>query len=276
MEWIEADWPAPPWVRAVTTTRLGGISRGAFAGLNLGDHVGDDPASVAENRQRLSAGLRLPAEPQWLRQVHGCAVATAQHPGVAGEAVCVADASVARRPGQVCAVLTADCLPILLTDRSGTRIAAVHAGWRGLVNGVIEAAVACLAVPPAFLLAWMGPAIGPESFEVGAEVREQCLALDGLAASAFVPQGPGKWLADLPQLARHRLVRLGCTEVWGGGICTFQDPARFYSYRRDGITGRMASLIWIDPEIWGFRFPPSPVSTYHAAQIQARDEVHLG
>ena len=243
MEWLEADWSAPPWVRAISTTRRGGISLGPYAGLNLGDHVGDDATCVAANRERLRLGLGLPAAPHWLRQVHGCAVALAHEPA----ADCEADAMVARGPGQVCAVLTADCLPILLCDRAGTRVAAVHAGWRGLAAGVIEAALDRLGSPPESLLAWLGPAIGPGAFEVGTEVRECFLAGDGQAAAAFVPLGQGQWLADLPLLARHRLARLGVREVRGAGLCTFQDAGRFYSYRRDGATGRMASLIWIEP-----------------------------
>ena len=257
MEWLEADWPAPPWVRALSTTRLGGISKGPYASLNLGDHVGDDPRCVAENRERLRLGLGLPAAPNWLRQVHGCEVV------VDGDPLedCQADAMVTGRPGQVCAVLTADCLPILLADRAGTRVAAVHAGWRGLLAGVIEAALARLAVPPEALLAWLGPAIGPGAFEVGAELREGFLAKDWQAEAAFIPQGPNKWLADLPLLARQRLASHGCGGVWGGGYCTYQDAGRFYSYRRDGATGRMASLIWIEPLARGSRFPPPSIST---------------
>ncbi len=272
MDWIEADWSAPAWVRAISTTRCGGISTGPYSGLNLGDHVGDDPVCVAENRERLRLGLGLPAAPHWLRQVHGCAVVAADDP----LADCKADAMVTWRPGQVCAVLTADCLPILLSDRAGTRVAAVHAGWRGLLAGVIEAAVARLATPPESLLAWLGPAIGPGAFEVGAEVREGFVARDPQAEVAFSPHGQAKWLADLPLLARQMLARLGCTGVWGGSFCTFEDSRRFYSYRRDGVTRRMASLIWIEPEAWGSRFPPPSISTYHAGRIQACDEVNLG
>ena len=244
MEWLEADWPAPPWVRAISTTRRGGISLGPYAGLNLGDHVGDDVNCVAANREWLRLKLGLPNPPRWLRQVHGCAVAAAHEPAAA----CEADAMVAWGPGQVCAVLTADCLPILLCDRAGTRVAAVHAGWRGLAAGVIEAALARLGSPPESLLAWLGPAIGPGAFEVGTEVRECFLARDEQAVAAFTPLGYGQWLADLPLLARHRLARLGVRDVRGADLCTFQDARRFYSYRRDGVTGRMASLIWIEPQ----------------------------
>jgi YfiH family protein len=221
------------------------VSRGPYASLNLADHVGDDPGCVARNRALLSGRLGLPAQPRWLRQVHGCGVVAL---GTAG-ALPDADAAVTRRPGQVCAVLTADCLPLLLTDRAGTCVAAVHAGWRGLASGVIEAAVRALAVPPARLLCWLGPAIGPDRFEVGAEVRERFLAQGGArAGAAFRAAGGGKWLADLYLLAHQRLHALGLEGIFGGGFCTHRDADRFYSYRRDGVTGRMASLIWLDPE----------------------------
>lgn len=241
MNFILPAWPAPPQVRACTTTRSGGVSVGPYASLNLAAHVGDVPAAVTENRTRLHRALSLPAEPRWLNQVHGTAVAVAGE-GCGGEA----DASVATQPGAVCAVLTADCLPLLLCDRAGTVVAAVHAGWRGLLAGVIEATVARLERPASELLVWLGPAIGPAAFEVGAEVRAAFLATDGGAAEgAFRPSPAGRWLADLYALARLRLWRLGIGAVYGGDLCTFSDSARFYSYRRDGVTGRMASLIWL-------------------------------
>lgn len=244
MEWIEPDWPAPARVRAVCTTRGGGVSAGPFAGMNLADHVGDDPVAVQGNRALLRERLGLPAEPHWLSQVHGCAVARTE----ADPRGCAADATVAMRPGEVCAVLTADCLPILLCDCAGTRVAAVHAGWRGLADGIVEAAVARLATQPEEILCWLGPAIGKDAFEVGGEVRERFLALGGAAAeSVFRPSPNGRWLADLFSLAGQRLGALGVGRVWGGGLCTYSDATRFYSYRRDGVTGRMASLIWIDP-----------------------------
>lgn len=239
MDWIEADWPAPPQVRALTTTRIGGVSNGRWAGLNLAAHVDDDPAAVAANRRLLREALALPAEPRWLEQVHGtCAV------DAAGPA-CRADASFSDRPGVVCAVLTADCLPVLLCDRAGTRVAAAHAGWRGLVGGVLESTVAALGPDPARLLAWLGPAIGPAAFEVGEEVRAVFLAADPGAAPAFRPSSDGRWLADLYTLARRRLEAAGVGGVYGGTWCTYGDAARFYSYRRDGVTGRMGSLIWL-------------------------------
>lgn len=237
---ITPDWPAPPHVKAIQTTRLGGVSQGPYASLNLGDHVQDQPMHVAANRQRLSA--LLPAEPVWLQQVHGVRVIDA------AQAQCVetADASFATRKHIVCVVMTADCLPLLLCDRAGSVVAAVHAGWRGLCDGVIEATVAALSahVPVDQLLAWCGPAIGPQAFEVGAEVRAQMMARDAAAVEAFVPQGE-KWLANLYLLARQRLAKLGVTQVYGGDACTYQSPEQYFSYRRDGVTGRMASAIWL-------------------------------
>jgi len=236
------DWPAPPGVRAAVTTRHGGVSLTPYASFNLGTHVGDDPAAVAANRARLRALLDLPADPDWLCQVHGaCAVAL---PTAAGTC---ADAAYTQQPGVVCAVLTADCLPVLFCDRAGRRIAAAHAGWRGLVNGVLEATLTAAQLRPADTLAWLGPAIGPTAFEVGAEVRAAFLAQDPQAATAFVPQPnqPGHWLADLYTLARQRLANYGVSAVYGGGRCTYHEAALFYSYRRERDTGRMASLIWL-------------------------------
>ena len=236
------EWPAPAAVRACATTRAGGVSEGPYAALNLGAHVGDEPRHVAENRRRLRAALHLPDEPLWLRQVHGTAVVEA----VASRAGCEADASYTRQRGAVCAVLTADCLPLLLCDAQGTVVAAVHAGWRGLLAGVIENAVLAMQCPGARLMAWLGPAIGPESFEVGEEVRAAFVAQDAGAAAAFRPSPAGRWLADLYQLARRRLARVHVSAVYGGHWCTLRDATRFYSYRRDGVSGRMASLIWLD------------------------------
>ena len=240
-EFILPDWPAPATVRAAVTTRVGGSSAKPYDSFNLALHVGDNPQAVATNRAQLHAALKLPAEPLWLRQVHGVTVVDA----AAGKAETEADGSFATRPGVVCAVLTADCLPVLLCNRAGTKVAALHAGWRGLAEGVIEAGVAALAEPGNELLAWLGPAIGPEAFEVGAEVRAAFVALDSAATNAFRARPGGKYLADIYQLARQRLAALGVTAVYGGGLCTVGDDARFYSYRRDGVTGRMVSLIWI-------------------------------
>jgi len=241
-EFILPDWPAPPNVHACASTRVGGMSAAPFESFNLATHVGDDAKSVEVNRAKLRTVLRLPAEPLWLEQVHGCAVAEA---GSDPEG-CAADATVVRGPGAVAAVLTADCLPVLLCDRGGRVAAAAHAGWRGLVGGVIEAALARLGVPPAQVLAWLGPAIGPAAFEVGPEVREQFLQTTAGAEAAFRPSPAGRWLADLYTLARLRLTAQGVRSVSGGHWCTYHDAARFYSYRRDGVTGRMASLIWLE------------------------------
>ncbi len=238
--WIEPDWPAPPGVRALSTLRPGGFSRGAFAGFNLGDHVGDDPDAVAGNRALLRRAAGLPAEPCWLRQVHGSGVIAACE----GPAAAPADGSWTDRPGRVCVVLTADCLPVLLARRDGSAVAALHAGWRGLAAGVLEAGVAALG-GGADLVAWLGPAIGPDHFEVGPEVRAAFVAADAGAAAAFRPAArPGHHLADLYALARRRLARAGVASLHGGGWCTFADAGRFYSYRRDGTTGRMATLVW--------------------------------
>jgi YfiH family protein len=221
------------------TLRTGGASGGPYASLNLGDHVGDEPAAVAENRRRLREVLALPAEPLWLEQVHGTDVARC-----GGPARPLADAAVALEPGQVCAVMVADCLPVLLADRGGTCVAAAHAGWRGLAAGVLEATVAALPAEPSQIVAWLGPAVGPEAFEVGPEVRDAFLAADEAAGEAFRPGMGDRWLADVYRLARQRLARVGVTDLHGGGLCTVSDPARFFSYRRDGATGRMAALVW--------------------------------
>ncbi len=238
--WIVPDWPAPARVRARITTRAGGISTGPCASLNLAAHVGDDPAAVAENRRRLRANL--PAEPVWLNQVHGIRVVDAAS-AVAGVE---ADAAVAREKGVVCAVLTADCLPVLLCNDAGTVVGVAHAGWRGLSGGVVEATVRAMNEPPPRLLAWLGPAIGPQAFEVGAEVRAAFLAHSPDAAAAFAAKENGKWLADLYRLATLRLNALGVSRVYGGGRCTFLEADSFYSYRREKTTGRMASLIWLE------------------------------
>ena len=238
------DWPAPARVRAACTTRIGGVSQGPYASLNMGRSSGDVSEAVSENRRRVHQALSLPAEPCWIRQVHGARAV--QMPQAAPEPE--ADASFTIQPGVVCAVQAADCLPVLLCDQAGTVVAAAHAGWRGLAGGVLERTVAALPVPPGDLLAWLGPAIGPEAFEVGQEVREAFLAADAAAVQAFRPGAlAGKYYADLFALARMRLARAGVHRVCGGGVSTHADPARFYSYRRDGASGRMAALIWIEP-----------------------------
>ncbi len=240
--WIEPEWPAPPQVRALSTLRAGGASVGPYASLNLAAHVGDDPRAVAANRRLLAEAAGLPAEPLWLEQVHG--VEVVRHDG-ALRTPPRADAAFAVAPRRVCAVMTADCLPVVLTDRGGTRIAVAHAGWRGLLAGVLEATVAALGSPPGELLAWLGPAIGADAFEVGEEVRAAFEPRWPGAAGCFRPNARGRHLADLCALARLALARAGVGAVHGGGWCTCSESQRFYSYRRDGTTGRMATLAWI-------------------------------
>ncbi|HSW12410.1 MAG TPA: peptidoglycan editing factor PgeF [Solimonas sp.] len=237
---IRPDWPAPPRVRAAQTTRIGGFSQGVHAGFNLGTRCGDDPGAVAGNRRLLAETLQLPAEPGWLQQVHGAGVVRLPVSGLPE-----ADASIATGPGQVCVAQTADCLPVLFCDDQASVVAAAHAGWRGLAGGVLEATIAALPVPPARLLAWLGPAIGPSAFEVGPEVRQAFVDLDPGAVGCFQPAAPGKFLADLYALARRRLARAGVDRVYGGGLCTHGDAQRFYSFRRDARCGRMASLVWL-------------------------------
>jgi polyphenol oxidase len=240
LEFLYPEWAAPPGVRAAMTTRQGGVSREPYANFNLAQHVGDDPAAVAENRRRLRAALELPAEPAWLDQVHGARVAVL--PSAAEEP---ADGVVTLEHGAVCAVLVADCLPVFLASRAGDRVGIAHAGWRGLAAGVVEATIAALDCAPAELVAWLGPSIGPDAFEVGGEVRDAFLAGDPGAAAAFRAGRRDRWLADLTMLARRRLAAAGVVAVTGGDRCTHSDPARFYSYRRDGATGRMAALAWL-------------------------------
>ncbi|WP_312934884.1 peptidoglycan editing factor PgeF, partial [Stutzerimonas nitrititolerans] len=238
-DWLVPDWPAPARVRACVTTRSGGISQPPFDSFNLGDHVDDAPEAVAENRGRLRQILDV--QPGWMSQVHSVEVVQADPSRLQ-----VADANWSDKPGIACAVLTADCLPVLFCDRAGTRVAAAHAGWRGLAGGVLEATVEALGSPGDQLLAWLGPAIGPEAFEVGPEVREAFVSQQAAAAEAFRPShNAGRFMADLYRLARIRLAAIGLVEVHGGGFCTFNDP-RFYSYRRAARTGRFASLIWLD------------------------------
>lgn len=237
-DWIVPDWPAPANVKALITTRAGGVSREPYASLNLGRRTEDDPRAVAANRERLRACL--PQEPKWLRQVHGAEVAEADTLTGTPDA----DAAVAWRPHTVCAVLVADCIPVLLADRSGSVVAIAHAGWRGLARGVIANAIARMALRPGEVIAYLGPGIGPRAFEVGPDVRGAFLADDAQAEAAFTPHTPGKWLADLFLLARQALARAGVASVYGGTLCTHSDAQRFFSYRRDRDTGRMAALIW--------------------------------
>jgi YfiH family protein len=239
-EWIRPDWQAPAHVHAFSTTRSGGVSQGPWSSLNLGAACDDRPQHVIENRNRLRQFL--PSEPRWLNQVHGSlTIPYSAHGGLEPQA----DAIFSKRAGEVCAVLTADCLPVLLADRSGSCVAAAHAGWRGLAAGVLESTVAAMDVPASKLLAWLGPAIGASRYEVGEEVRQAFIQSDNAAASAFTRHG-GNWFTDLYALARQRLKNAGVIQVSGGGFCTFSEPDRFFSYRRDGQTGRMATLIWLE------------------------------
>jgi len=239
---IEPDWPAPGNVRALTTLRSGGYSTGPYASFNLAAHTTDDPDAVRRNRQLLREHFLLPDEPVWLQQVHGSRTICAD----TGAAGTEADGSWTRVPGTVCVVMTADCLPVLFCDRDGSRVAAAHAGWRGLHAGVISRAVGTLGTDPAALMVWLGPAIGPRAFEVGDEVRQAFVAKHGRNSRAFVQSRDRHWMCDLYQLARIELSMLGVNAVFGGKECTYSDQQRFYSYRRDGSTGRMASLIWME------------------------------
>ena len=239
-DWIAPEWPAPPGVKAFVTSRSGGVSTGPYASLNLGTRVGDDAHAVSENRARVRAFL--PADPRWLHQVHGTRVVQADR--VAQETS--ADAAFTRVCGVVCTVQVADCLPVLFCDREGTCVAAAHAGWRGLSAGVLEQTIAALGLPASRLIAWLGPAIGPRAFEVGADVLSAFAQSDPSHSAFAAAADPGKWLADLFALARERLASAGLSAISGGGLCSFSDPARFFSHRRDRITGRQAAFIWLE------------------------------
>jgi YfiH family protein len=239
---IEPDWPVPAGVRALSTVRTGGVSVGPYQGLNLGAHVGDAPEAVATNRELLARAAGLDSDPLWLDQVHSPRAVNAAD----WQAGVQADACVALSGGQVCAIMTADCLPVLFCDQNGQSVAAAHAGWRGLLSGVLESTLFMMNAPPSKILAWIGPGIGQQAFEVGGEVREAFVAQDAGAAVFFVPNPAGRWQADLPGLARHRLNGLGLERVFGGDLCTASDPQRFFSYRRDGQCGRMASMVWLE------------------------------
>lgn len=240
---IRPEWPAPAKVRALATTRCGGYSAGPRASFNLAMHVDDDPDAVRRNRALLRKAANLPAEPMWLQQVHGTTVWSGGHASIPP----TADASVAKASRDICVILTADCLPVLLCDEAGAVVAAAHAGWRGLVGGVLATTIGTMAVAPARLMAWLGPAIEADAFEVGSEVREQFVARNPANGQAFKANTRGRWQADLYELARIELHSLGVRNVFGGGFATFADRDRFYSYRREQQTGRMASLIWLEP-----------------------------
>jgi polyphenol oxidase len=240
---LEMNWQLPHGVFAACTTRQGGVSEAPWNSFNLATHVGDDFAHVAANRARLRALLDLGVEPTWLTQVHGVAVADLDS-AASSPMPATADAAVASRAGAVCVVMVADCLPVLFCSRDGKRIGAAHAGWRGLAAGVLERTVAAMGVPGNELMAWLGPAISQEHFEVGDEVRETFVKADRAANSRFRMNARGRWQADLVGLARLRLAALGVAGVSGGNWCTFSDRERFYSHRRDGKGGRLAALIW--------------------------------
>ena len=237
---IIPDWPAPAAVKSLQTTRQGGVSVAPYDSLNLGSHVGDNPLAVARNRMLLNT--LLPSEPVWLEQVHGIVVANADMASCRLQA----DACIARHRAAVCVVMTADCLPVLLCDEAGSVVGAVHAGWKGLAAGVIEATVQAMEVAPQGLMAWLGPAISQDNFEVGEEVRTAFVAAQPQAETAFISGQPGKWFADIHALARLRLNTLGVRQIYGGSHCTYRERERFYSYRRDGVTGRMGTFIWLE------------------------------
>jgi YfiH family protein len=236
------DWPAPARVSAWVTERAGGASSGSYSELNLATHVGDAPERVAQNRAIVSAGVKLPSEPVWLEQVHGATVLDLDR-----DAVAPADGAVTSRAGVVCAVLTADCLPVVFASRDRGRVGVAHAGWRGLLNGVLPAAVRALQTPPAEVVAWLGPAISAASYEVGADVRDAYLARDAKASAAFSRNARGRWQADLYALARASLEGAGVKDVHGGGCCTFAESNRFFSHRREAPCGRFATLVWLEP-----------------------------
>ena len=247
--WLDADWPAPPGIRALTTTRHGlGVSQPPFDHFNLGIRCGDDAVAVVENRRQLEVALGLPASPHWLKQVHGIEVVRflTPPPASAGEGEVQADAAVTTTPGTVLAILTADCLPVVFAARDGSEIAAAHAGWRGLADGMLEATVAAMKTPARDIVAWLGPAAGPDAYEIGEEVFDAFVSRDASASAAFAATRPGHWKVDLYALARRRLAGIGVTDLHGGGLCTISDPARFFSHRRDRRSGRIATLAWIE------------------------------
>ncbi|MDK9775390.1 MULTISPECIES: peptidoglycan editing factor PgeF [unclassified Vibrio] len=241
MKTIVPNWPAPKNVKAFASTRVGGFSSAPYQGLNLGAHVGDDPSIVEKNRDWLAQQANMPSAPIWLNQTHSTVVAQVSAPTTR---VLDADGVFTSASNVVCSAMTADCLPVLLTNTQGTQVAAVHAGWRGLANGIVENALELFSGE---VVAWLGPAIGPQAFEVGEDVLQAFVDFDSQAHQAFTPRDvEGKWLADMSKLATQRLNKLGITQVFDSGLCTFQDKEDFYSYRRDGVTGRQATFIWIE------------------------------
>jgi len=243
-ELIYPSWPAPPHIKAFTTTRSGGVSAAPFDSLNLGEHVGDVSMIVEQNRKILLNSTELPESPRWLSQHHGSRVIESVH----WSAGMSADGIATNTLNHVCPILTADCLPILLCNQQGDRIAAVHAGWRGLANGVVENAIASFGFNNQNIMAWLGPAIGPENFEVGQDVYDSFVQHDVIAKQAFKQTDDTHYSSDIYLLARQRLRALGVIDIYGGQLCTFNDPTRFFSYRRNNVTGRMATVIWIQPQ----------------------------
>ncbi|PNH87607.1 peptidoglycan editing factor PgeF [Vibrio diazotrophicus] len=241
MNWITPNWNAPKQVKAFASTRIGGCSKPPYEGLNLGMHVGDDPILVQRNRELLQQQTEMPTAPVWLNQTHSTVVLEVAQPT---NDVLDADGVITSSPNVVCSAMTADCLPVLITNTQGTQVAAVHAGWRGLAGGIVENALTHFSND---VMLWLGPAIGPQAFEVGEDVLQAFLDYDSKAATAFVPgKQQGKWWANMATLTRLRMAKLGIDQVFDSGLCTYQDPQRFYSYRRDGVTGRQATFIWIN------------------------------
>ncbi|CAE6886399.1 Polyphenol oxidase [Vibrio sp. B1FIG11] len=241
MKTILSNWPAPKNVKAFASTRVGGFSTAPYQGLNLGAHVGDDLSIVEKNRDWLAQQAKMPSAPIWLNQTHSTVVAQVSDPTTQ---LLDADGVFTSSSQVVCSAMTADCLPVLLTNTQGTQVAAVHAGWRGLANGIVENALELFSGE---VMAWLGPAIGPQAFEVGEDVLQAFVDFDSQAHQAFIPRDvEGKWLADMSKLATQRLNKFGITQVFDSGLCTFQDKEDFYSYRRDGVTGRQATFIWIE------------------------------
>ena len=238
LNWLEADWPAPDFIKAGTTTRKGGVSTAPYTGFNLATHVGDELARVKQNRDLLD----VPHYPQWLEQVHSTTAVLLPN----DENIPKADAAYTSNKKVVCTVMTADCLPLLITDKQGSCVAAIHAGWRGLCDGIIEATIKKLPVEAESLLVWLGPAIGPDVYEVGEEVYDAFTGTDDEAKQAFTSVSDEHWLFDIYHLAKLRLKKTGVTQIYGGNRCTLSEEQEFFSYRRDGVTGRMASMIWID------------------------------
>ncbi|WP_165310432.1 peptidoglycan editing factor PgeF [Vibrio ziniensis] len=241
MNWITPNWNAPKQVKALASTRIGGLSKVPYEGLNLGMHVGDDPILVLRNRELLQQQTQMPSSPVWLNQTHSTVVLNVSEPT---NDVLDADGVITSSSNVVCSAMTADCLPVLITNTSGTQVAAVHAGWRGLAGGIVENALKQFSND---VMLWLGPAIGPQAFEVGEDVLKAFLDYDSKAESAFVPgKQKGKWWANMATLTRLRMEKLGIDQVFDSGLCTYQDSQRFYSYRRDGVTGRQATFIWIE------------------------------